>query len=90
MEQQTTASLPGAYSGVATWGQKKTPSEFLTSSPKEEEREAGLGDREWKMWPMGHPIPHGVGTVDGSLEPEASLGLPLSGSGLSGGPAPLG
>lgn len=34
MEQQTTASSLGSNSRKMTWGPKKTPSEFLTDSPR--------------------------------------------------------
>ena len=61
MEQQTTASLPGAGSRVATWGQKKTPSEFLTSSPKEEERREGWETRNGKCGQWDIPFPMGWG-----------------------------
>lgn len=90
VEQHTTASPLGADSRATTWGQKKAPSEFRTSSSKEEDREGGLGDQERKMWPVGHHVPCGMGTISGSPEPEVSLGLLRPGSGLPGGPAPLG
>ena len=86
MEQQTTASSLGANSREMTWGQRKTPSAYLTNSPRGTEG-GRAGSPEVENVAHRDCIPCGMGTVGDSLEPEVFLGPLFSGSVFLVGPA---
>lgn len=73
MQQQTTASSLGTNSGETTWGQKKTPSEFLTNSPRRRgEGRIGRPEVENVAIRTSHSLRDG--NFGDGPEPEVSLG----------------